>query len=80
MPIVVFLGDFHQFAPIQSQPLWETPKRIKAALSQLIWHRFTNVIILDEQMRQQSDLEFQSFLHWARAGTMTAADVRMLNG
>ena len=52
MPIMVFLGDFHQFAPIQSQPLWHTPKGREATLGQLIWHRFKQVIILDEQMRQ----------------------------
>jgi hypothetical protein len=79
IPIVVFLGDFHQFPPIQSQPLWQVPKGPQAALGQLIWHRFTNVIILDEQMRQQGDLEFQSLLHRARAGTMTTADVATLN-
>jgi len=25
LPIVVFMGDFHQFAPIKAQPLWRTP-------------------------------------------------------
>jgi hypothetical protein len=79
MPIVVFMGDFHQFAPIQAQPLWQTPKGPLAALGQLIWHRFKDVIILDEQMRQQGDLEFQGLLRRAREGTMTALDVDTLN-
>jgi hypothetical protein len=79
MPIVVFMGDFHQFAPIQAQPLWQAPKGPLAALGQLIWHRFKDVIILDEQMRQQGDLEFQSLLRRAREGTMTASDVDTLN-
>ena len=80
MPIVVFMGDFHQFPPIQAQPLWQTPNGPRAALGQLIWHQFKNVIILDEQMQQRDDLEFQNLLHQARAGTMTAADVTTLNG
>jgi hypothetical protein len=79
LPIVVFMGDFHQFAPIKMQPLWQDPKTPLAALGQLIWHRFSDAIILDEQMRQQGDLEFQALLQRARAGTMTAADVDTLN-
>jgi hypothetical protein len=79
MPIVVFMGDFHQFAPIQAQPLWQTPKGPLAALGQLIWHHFKDVIILDEQMRQQGDLEFQGLLRRAREGTITALDVDTLN-
>jgi hypothetical protein len=27
LPIVVFMGDIHQIAPIKAQPLWETPKK-----------------------------------------------------
>jgi helitron helicase-like protein/PIF1-like helicase len=79
LPIVVFMGDFHQFAPISAQPLWQTPKNPRASLGQLIWHRFTDVVILDEQMRQHDDLEFQGLLRRARAGTITTADVDALN-
>jgi hypothetical protein len=79
LPIVVFMGDFHQFAPVKAQPLWQTPKNPRAALGQLVWQRFTDVIILDEQMRQHDDPEFQGLLRRARAGTITAADVDALN-
>jgi hypothetical protein len=79
LPIVVFMGDFHQFAPIKERPLWQTPDSPEARNGQIIWHRFTDVFILDEQMRQQQDLEFQKLLHRARAGSMTAADVKTLN-
>ena len=80
-PIVVFFGDFHQFPPIKAQPLWQTPdaKVPGAMIGQLVWHQFTNVILLDEQMRQQRDLKFQGLLRRARAGTMTAADLTTLN-
>jgi hypothetical protein len=45
LPIVIFMGDFHQFAPIKAQPLWQTPKNPRASFGQLIWHRFTDVVI-----------------------------------
>ena len=80
MPIVVFMGDFHQFGPIKAKALWQTPTEPREALGQIIWHRFTDVIILDEQMRQQGDLEFQGLVRRARAGAITAADVATLNG
>jgi ATP-dependent exoDNAse (exonuclease V) alpha subunit len=80
MPIVVFMGDFHQFPPVRAQPLWQTPIGSRAILGQRIWHRFTTVFLLDEQMRQRGDLEFQDLLHRAREGTMTEADVTALNG
>ena len=53
---------------------------MEATLGQLIFHRFKQVVILDEQMRQQGDLEYQSLLHRARAGTMMPADLETLNG
>jgi len=46
LPIVAFMEDFHQFAPIKAQPLLETLKNPRASLRQLVWQRFTNVIIL----------------------------------
>jgi AAA domain len=79
LPIVVFMGDFHQFAPIKAQPLWQTPKNPRAVFGQLVWHRFSDAIILDEQMRQHDDPDFQGLLHRARTGTITAADVSALN-
>jgi len=79
LPIVVFMGDFHQFAPIRAQPIWQTPKNPRASLGQLVWQRFTDCIILDEQMRQHGDPDFRDLLRRARAGTITAADVDALN-
>lgn len=54
LPIVIFIGDFYQYSPVRGQPLWKDPRAGKddEADGQLIWHRFTNVIILDQQMRQ----------------------------
>jgi hypothetical protein len=63
----------------QAQPLWQTPKTPRASLGQLIWQRFTDVIILDEQMRQADDPKFRDLLRRAREGTITADDVNALN-
>ena len=79
LPVVVFMGDFHQFAPISAQPLWQTPKSPRAVLGKAIWDRFTDVVILDEQMRQHDDCAFQGLLRRARSGTITAEDVDLLN-
>jgi hypothetical protein len=38
LPIVVFMGDFrdfHQFAPIKAQPLWQTPNNPRAVIGRL---------------------------------------------
>ena len=45
----------------------------------MIWHRFRNVIILDQQMRQAEDPTYQSLLGRARAGTLTTEDCNLLN-
>jgi hypothetical protein len=80
LPIVVFMGDFHQFAPVRAQPLWQTPKNPQSAMGQLLWHRFMKVVVLDEQMRQRDDQGFQALLHRARSGSTTMADMITLNG
>jgi len=79
LPIVLFMGDFHQFPPTKGRPLWQTTDSHSGALGKLIWRRFTNVVILHEQMRQREDLEFQNLVHRARAGMLTATDVATLN-
>ena len=45
----------------------------------MIWHQFTDVIILDEQMRQAQDPAFQSFLDRARTASLTEEDLNLLN-
>jgi hypothetical protein len=81
LPIVVFLGDFHQFAPIGGKPLWQAPQKNDQieTMAQYIWHRFKNVIILDEQMRQQADQDYMKLVRRARDGTMTEQDAVALN-
>src|SRR3954454_17022365 len=45
----------------------------------MIWHQFTNVIILDQQMRQSEDPNFRSLLSRARATSLTEEDLSLLN-
>lgn len=58
-------------------PLWQQPRPDKdeESTGRDIWHRFTNVVILDEQMRQSEDREFRDFLTRARKGSLTKDDV-----
>ncbi len=45
----------------------------------MIWHQFTNVIILNQQMRQAEDPLFQDLLSQARVGAFTEDDLKLLN-
>ena len=81
LPIVIVMGDFFQFPPVKGLPLWQEPRQNKEeeVAGHQIWLRFTDVIILDEQMRQATDLEFQDLLHRARNGRLTTSDLDLLN-
>ena len=49
LPIVIFIGDFYQFPPVRGPTLWKEPREgnNEDVNGQMIWHQFTNVIILD---------------------------------
>src|SRR5579871_6963858 len=76
LPIVIFMGDFYQFPPIKGLPLWKEPRNgnDEDANGQIIWHQFTDVIILDQQMRQAQDPIFKDLLSQAKTGTLTEHD------
>ncbi|KAJ5082332.1 hypothetical protein N7532_011375 [Penicillium argentinense] len=81
LPIVIFVGDFFQFSPVRGPALWRVPRLNKDEdkIGQLLWHQFTQVIILDEQMRQTEDLSFRDFLLRARSSSLTSNDLSFLN-
>ena len=64
LPIVIFMGDFYQFPPVKRPPLWKEPRvgNDEDTNGQMIRHQFTNIIILDQQMRQAEDPNFRSLL------------------
>ena len=81
LPIVIFMGDFFQFPPVKGQALWKEPRagNDEDATSQMIWHQFTDVVILNEQMRQVEDPVFRDLLGQARAAALTEEDLHLLN-
>ena len=81
LPVVIWLGDFFQFPPVQGTPLWKLPSQNdnKENFALFLWHQFKDVIFLDEQMRQSRDPAFRQFLSRARAGTFTEDDLAFLN-
>jgi len=81
LPIVVFMGDFYQFPPVKGLPLWQQPrdKKEEEVQGKEIWNRFTEVIILDQQMRQAEDLPFRNLLQRARQAQLSNDDINLLN-
>lgn len=79
LPVVILMGDFHQFPPVQGQPLWKIPRSETDQDGKLIWNQFKQVVILDEQMRQTEDLQYRSLLTRALSGTLTYNDMLTLN-
>jgi PIF1 helicase. len=79
LPVVILMGDFHQFPPVQGQPLWKFPRNDTEQDGKLIWNQFDRVIILDEQMRQAEDVSYRDLLRRARSGTLTSDDLATLN-
>ncbi|KAJ5195495.1 uncharacterized protein N7498_008933 [Penicillium cinerascens] len=79
LPIVILMGDFYQFPPVQGQALWKLPRNETDQDGKLIWSQFKQVIILHEQMRQAEDLPYRNLLTRMRAGTLTNDDMLTLN-
>jgi len=81
LPIVIFMGDFYQFPPIRGPALWKEPRKDndEDANGRMIWHRFTEVVMLDQQMRQAQDPMFRGLLGRARSAALTEDDLTSLN-
>ena len=47
--VVIFLGDFRQFSPIQARALWQPQRNSSEERGQRLWHMFKDVVLLDEQ-------------------------------
>ncbi len=79
LSIVIFLDDFFQFCPVIERFLWEVPLSLHEEHGQHIWHHFTDVIILTEQIHQQHDIVFQQLFKRVRSGGWTQEEVNLLN-
>jgi hypothetical protein len=93
IPVVLFLGDFKQFRPVQERSIlvsssdfpWDEGKTFKVEQrhqhdkAHKLWKRFTSVVMLHEQVRAAGDLQLQRLLTRIRQGTADQGDVDLLN-
>ena len=75
------MGDFYQFSPVKGLSLWRSPRadNDEECSGRDIWHQFTEVVLLDEQMRQSEDPVFRDLLAQTRSGKLSEKDVDFLN-
>jgi hypothetical protein len=80
---VILLGDFFQLAPVADTPLYKTPdawmgrNRLKFA-GTAAFRSFETCVTLQQNMRQDDDVEFAAFLERLRHGIHTRDDWSML--
>ncbi len=93
IPIVLFLGDFKQFRPVQERSIlvpssefaWDEGKTFRVEQrhqhdrAHMLWRRFTTVVMLNEQVRAAGDPQLQRLLTRIRQGVADQSDVDMLN-
>jgi hypothetical protein len=93
IPILLFLGDFKQFRPVQERSIlvpssefaWNEGKTFKVEQrhqhdqAHRLWRRFTTVVMLNEQVRAAGDPQLQRLLTRIRQGIADQSDVDMLN-
>ena len=93
IPIILFLGDFKQFRPVQERSIlvpssefaWDEGKTFKVEQrhqhdkAHRLWRRFTTVVMLKEQVRAAGDPQLQRLLTRIRQGIADQGDVDMLN-
>jgi hypothetical protein len=94
IPIILFLGDFKQFRPVQERSIivasssdfgWDEGKTFKVERrhqhdkAHRLWRRFTTVVMLKEQVRAAGDPQLQRLLTRIRQGIADQSDVDMLN-
>ncbi len=87
---ILFVGDFHQFPPVKSIPLYygtdqNTPTRplcnqrdVDREFGRSLWMQLTHTIILREQNRIQ-DETYADILSRLATGTCTVKDFQLLN-
>ena len=40
LPVVIVLGDFHQFPPVKARALWQQPRNHDEERGQELWHQY----------------------------------------
>ena len=90
---MILCGDFAQLPPVKAKALWNheisprfsngtSTKQQECLIGKVLWHQFTTVVILRENMRQRSqkqeDKEFRKSLENMRYKACTKADIDLL--
>ena len=84
LKVILLCGDFYQFPPVRGRALWQGLSEIdikeltSSYEGQLIWHSFSKVILLNEQMRQSEDIPYAHLLKRIRSATSTTEDYLFL--
>ena len=82
--MILLCGDFYQFPPVRGRALWQgLTEQDKMELTnnfdgQQIWYSFSNVILLNQQMRQSEDISYANLLQRICHGTSTTEDYSLL--
>ena len=63
---------------MRARALWQKQESHDEKRGQQLWYMFKNMVVLDEQMRQQQDIDYHQLLQRVRNGTITQADVDLL--
>jgi len=93
IPIVLWLGDPHQFRPVQERSIlvpssdfpWDEGKMFRVEhrhehdRAHMLWKKFRTVVMLHEQVRAADDLQLQRLLTRIRQGVADQTDVDLLN-
>ena len=84
---VIFAGDFYQYPPVGSMPLYtpiqqKAPQKstnIEKRLGRLAWKSVNVVVSLSEQQRMKDDLEYASAVGRLRIRECNLGDVELFN-
>jgi hypothetical protein len=84
---VIFAGDFYQYPPVGSTPLYtpiqpKAPQKstdIEKRLGRLAWKSVNIVVSLSEQQRMKDDLEYASAVGRLRVRNCNLGDVELFN-
>ena len=83
---MLFFGDFNQFPPVLGKPLYCTVHDVEIqsnskgeeALGTVLWTQLTDVVILKENYRQQTDSRWLGILRHLLEGSLIAEDIKVL--
>lgn len=78
---ILFLGDFLQFPSVSQRDLYVNPDPTPRSYvrGHDLWRSLTDVVVLEEQMREADDPTYAALLRRLRIRQLTDDDVALLN-